>query len=57
MRYKRIEQNKIDKNIWTEFNLVNISELDEFSPVIYIRNLDLGEIQSEQTRTMLTTVV
>jgi hypothetical protein len=34
--YKRIEQNKIDNNIWTEFNLMNTSESDEFSLIIYI---------------------
>jgi hypothetical protein len=40
--YKGVEQNKIDNNIWTGFNLVNTSELDEFSPVIYIQNFGSG---------------
>jgi hypothetical protein len=43
MRYKRAEQNKIDNNIWTGFNLMNTSELDEFSLVIYIRSFGSGQ--------------
>jgi hypothetical protein len=40
--YKRVEQNKIANNIWTGFNLVNTSESDKFSPVIYIQSFGSG---------------
>jgi hypothetical protein len=46
--YKRVEQNKIDNNIWTGFNLVNTSESDEFSPVIYIWKFRSGRDTTNQ---------
>jgi hypothetical protein len=46
--YNRVEQNKIDNNIWTRFNLVNTSELDEFSPIIYIWKFRSGRDTTNQ---------
>jgi hypothetical protein len=35
---KNRTKNETDNNNWTGFDLMNTSELDEFSPVIYIRS-------------------
>jgi hypothetical protein len=55
--YKMVEQNKIDNNIWTGFNLMNTLESDEFSSVIYIRSFGSGRETHGPNQTRSTSIL